>query len=82
MTYFKLKSGTQCLLVEKFLDKSVVGRDSWDVVGLTLESGDGRLVAALEASVWLVLIGQQVAPNSQDESGERYVVFRFHLGLG
>lgn len=41
MTYFKLKSRTQCLLVEKFLDKSVVGRDSWDVVGLTLESGDG-----------------------------------------
>ena len=39
MTYFKLKSRTQCLLVEKFVGKSVVGRDSRDVVGLTLESG-------------------------------------------
>lgn len=29
-----------------------------------------RLVAALEAAVWLVLSGQQVAPNSQNESRE------------
>lgn len=40
-----------------------------------------RLVAALRDVVWLVLIGQQVAPNSQNKSGKRYVVFRFHLEL-
>lgn len=32
------------------------------------------MLAALEAAVRLVLIGQQVAPNSQNLSGERYTV--------
>lgn len=44
------------------------------MVGFAHESGVGksrhRVVAALEAALGLVLSGQQVAPNSQNESRE------------
>lgn len=49
------------------------------VVGFTQEpvllTSGHRLVAALEAEVWLVLSGQQVAPNSQNKSGPKWLDF-------
>lgn len=81
------------MLVEEFVEKSVVGRFmgcSWSYSTVTgwLGAGGGGGVAVGGAQVghcpgvmWLVLIGQQVAPNSQNKSGKRCVVVRFHLGL-
>lgn len=55
-------------------EKSVVGREVHGGQGFTQEAGvvevGARSVAALEAIVWLVLTGQQVAPNSKNKSGE------------
>lgn len=52
----------------------MVGREVHGGQGFTQEAGvvevGARSVAALEAIVWLVLTGQQVAPNSKNKSGE------------
>ena len=73
------------------MDKSVVGRFmgcSWSycIVRGWRRSGWGVAVGGAQVGhcpdvVWVALIGQQVAPNSQNKSGKRYVVVRFHLGL-